>query len=130
MPRSKKKSVSIPHPVVDGLSAHMERGLVNYPSSNAFLVGLARYQLIVGSSHPLTEPISRMHPDDQDIIDDYLLHMAETADFSNKGILLDRIVTRIVGDHESPSSEVVNRLLPHELLKMAKEWKETSCDLG
>lgn len=102
---------------------------MDYPSENAAWIGLARYQLICGKPHPLTEPIARMHPDEQDVIDDFLLEIANRR-LGLKGQLLERLIARVINGDENPSSEVVNRLLPHELLRMAKDWRRGNFDFG
>jgi len=76
MPRSLKKSITVPNPIREGLLAQIEDGTLDYPSENAAWIGLARYQLIVGKPHAITVAIARMHPEDQDVIDDFLLEVA------------------------------------------------------
>lgn len=44
---------------------------------NAAWIGLARYQLLIGKPHPVTAAVARMHADDQDVIDDFLLEVSQ-----------------------------------------------------
>lgn len=124
MSRSSKRSITVPNPVRDAIKSHLSDGTLDYPSENAAWVGLARYHLICGQGHPLTEPIARMHADDQDIIDDFLSWCAENG-HNLKGRLLDNIVRRVQAGKPGMdiSGEKMNTLLPDELLKMAKRWK-------
>ena len=48
------------------------------PIENAAWIGLVRYQLLSAKPHPITSAIARMHPDDQDAIDDFCHHTAVT----------------------------------------------------
>jgi hypothetical protein len=122
MPRSLKKSITVPNPVRDGLVAQMEDGTLDYPSENAAWIGLARYQLLIGKPHPITVAIARMHPDDQDVIDDFLLEVA-TRGLSLRGQFLAHVVRRAVSGTEQPTEQGVTEMVPAELLKMAKAWR-------
>ena len=128
MARSAKRSLTVPHPVRDALQTQIEDGTLNYPSENAAIIGLIRYQLICGKAHPLTEPIARMHPDEQDVIDDFLLAITE-AGLNLKGQFLENLVKQVTAGEDSQSLSVVNQLLPTQLLKMAKQWKAGKLDL-
>ena len=119
MARSSKKSITIPNPVREGLVQQMADGTLDYPSENAAWIGLARYQLLIGKPHPVTATIARMHPDDQDVIDDFLLEAAR-AGLSLKGQLLMRLIREAMGCASSPNEQEVAELVPAELLKMAK----------
>jgi len=54
MSRSTKKSITVPNPVREGLTAQLKAGTLDYPSENAAWIGLARYQLLSGKPHPIT----------------------------------------------------------------------------
>lgn len=122
MSRSVKKSIAIPQPVREGLRAQVKNGLLNYPSENAAWIGLARYQLVIGKPHPLTVAISRMHQDDQDVIDDFLVEVAERG-LTLKGQFLARLIREAIEGSKEPTDQEVTELLPQQLLGMAKEWR-------
>lgn len=126
MARSKKKSVAIPHAILEGLEIQRlgEGGaLRNYPSENAVWVGLGRYQLISGKGHPITEAIAALPPEDQDAIDDFLLALAQ-AGLNLKGSFLDYAIRRaLAGDQDNPTSQDIPPLLAGEILDLAKRWR-------
>ncbi len=124
MARSSKKSITIPNPVREGLVQQMADGTLDYPSENAAWIGLARYQLLIGKPHPVTAAIARMHSDDQDVIDDFLLARARSGE-SLKGQLLTKLIKAAIDGTASPTEQGVAELLPAELLKMAKQWRST-----
>jgi hypothetical protein len=123
MPRSLKKSITVPNPIREGLIAQIQDGTLDYPSENAAWIGLARYQLIVGKPHAITVAIARMHADDQDVIDDFLLEVASRG-LSLKGQFLAHLVREAVTGVDSPGEQEVAGLVPSELLRMAKAWKK------
>ena len=122
MPRSLKRSITVPNPVRDGLLAQLQDGTLDYPSENAAWIGLARYQLLIGKPHPITVAIARMHPDDQDVIDDFLLEVASRG-LSLKGQFLSHVVERAVSGTTDPTEQSVTGMVPGELLRMAKAWR-------
>ena len=122
MPRSLKRSITVPNPVRDGLLAQLQDGTLDYPSENAAWIGLARYQLLIGKPHPITVAIARMHPDDQDVIDDFLLEVA-TRGLSLRGQFLSHVVQRAVSGTGDPNEQTVTEMVPGELLKMARAWR-------
>lgn len=124
MARSSKKSITIPNPVREGLVQQMADGTLDYPSENAAWIGLARYQLLVGKPHPVTAAIARMHSDDQDVIDDFLLARARSGE-SLKSQLLTKLIKAAIDGTDSPTEQAVAELLPAALLRMAK-WRATS----
>ena len=123
MPRSCKKCLTVPNPVRDALVAQVEGGVLDYPSENAAWIGLARYQLLVGKPHPVTAAIARMHADDQDVIDDFLLDISRRG-LSIRGQFLAHIVERAITGAEDPTEQELTALVPAELLAMAKAWRE------
>jgi hypothetical protein len=124
MSRSIKKSIAIPQAVRDGLSSQIESGILDYPSENAAWIGLARYQLLIGKPHPVTVAIARMHQQDQDIIDDFLLEIASRR-LNLRGCLLSRLIHQAIHGCAQPNEQEVGQLVPQELLKMAREWRKT-----
>ena len=69
-----------------------------------------------------TVPIARMHPDDQDVIDDFLLEVA-TRTLSLRGQFLAHVVQRAVSGTGDPNEQAVAEMVPGELLKMARAWR-------
>ncbi len=63
-----------------------------------------------------------MHPDDQDVIDDFLLEVASRG-LSLKGQFLSRVVQRAVSGTTDPTEQSVTGMVPGELLKMARNWR-------
>jgi hypothetical protein len=122
MPRSLKRSITVPNPVREGLLAQLQDGTLDYPSENAAWIGLARYQLLIGKPHPITVAIARMHPDDQDVIDDFLLEVASRG-LSLRGQFLTHVVERAVSGTSDPIEQSVTGMVPAELLKMARAWR-------
>lgn len=121
MPRSTKKSITVPMPIRDGLAHQIKDKTLDYPSENAAWIGLARYQLLIGKPHPVTAAIARMHPEDQDVIDDFLLEAARKG-LSLKGQLLMRLIQQAISGAADPTEQQVAELVPGELLKMARAW--------
>ena len=128
MARSTKKSITVPNPVREGLTQQMADGTLDYPSENAAWIGLARSQLLVGKPHPVTAAIARMHPDDQDVIDDFLLEAARSG-LTLRGQLLLRLIQQAIAGSANPSEQQVAELVPSEVLKMAKRWQRGELDL-
>jgi len=122
MSRSTKKSITVPNPIREGLVIQLKGGILDYPSENAAWIGLVRYQLLSGKPHPITAAIARMHPDDQDVIDDFLLEIAKRG-LTLKGQLLSHLIREALTGTNAPTEQEIANLLPLELLKMAKEWK-------
>ncbi len=123
MSRSTKKSITVPNPVREGLQTQLKGGTLDYPSENAAWIGLARYQLLSGKPHPITSAIARMHPDDQDVIDDFLLEITRLG-LTLKGQLLSHLIRGAISGTNAPTEQEIANLLPQELLKLAREWQK------
>lgn len=124
MPRSSKKSITVPQPIREGLVHQIKDRTLDYPSENSAWIGLARYQLLVGKPHPVTAAIARMHPEDQDVIDDFLLDAASRG-ISLRGQLLMRLIKEAINGSSNPTEQQVADLVPAELLKMARAWRQS-----
>ena len=129
MPRSSKKSITVPNPVREGLVAQIHDGTLAYPSENAAWIGLARYQLLIGKPHPVTAPIARMHSDDQDMIDDFLLDLASRG-LNLRGQFLSRLIRQTMSAGRVAEEQGISELMPHELLKMASEWRKNPANFS
>lgn len=123
MARSTKKSITVPNPVREGLIAQLKDGTLDYPSENSAWIGLARYQLLIGKPHPVTAAIARMHSEDQDVIDDFLLDVAQRG-LTLRGQLLSRMIHQALDGSSGPTEQEISGMLPQELLRMAKEWRK------
>lgn len=123
MSRSEKRSLTIPVPVRAGLRLQLDRSVPDYPSENACWIGLARYQLLYGGPHPITSAIARFHPQDQDLIDDFLLELNERG-LALRGQFMRHIAERVVGGLPEPNPEEIVRLQATEILGVAKRWKD------
>lgn len=122
MARSTKKSITVPNPVREGLVAQINSGTLGYPSENAAWIGLARYQLLIGKPHPVTAAIARMHPEDQDMIDDFLLDLSQRG-LSLRGQFLSHLIRQAIEGCDDPTEQEISGLLPQKLLKLARLWR-------
>lgn len=123
MPRSEKRSLTIPHPVREGLRLQLERGVVAYPSENACWIGLARYQLLHGGAHPITSEIARFHETEQDVIDDFLLELNRRG-HSLAGQFMRHLAERVVAGLPEPDPDQVIRRQAREILDLARRWQQ------
>lgn len=87
--------MTVPNPILGRACGPARDGTLDYPSENAAWIDLARYQFLVGKAHPVSTSIARMLPDDQDIIDDFLLDVASRG-LSLRGQFLAHLVERAV----------------------------------
>jgi len=73
--RSSSKSFKIPVALLDAVDHLRQPGqpLADYPSTNAAIIGLIAYTVAFPRPHELTAGLSRLHPDDQDKVHDFLL---------------------------------------------------------
>jgi hypothetical protein len=123
MARSKKTSLNVPNPLLDGIQLLQDKGIINYPSTNAAIVGLIRYALLKPGPHYITEAISHLHADQQDIIDDFLLEIAQ------RGHSLGRTFLRHAADRASqnlpePDPETIQRTTAGQSLNLALRWQQ------
>lgn len=129
MRKTSAPSITVPNPVCEGLTQQMADGTLDYPSENAAWIGLARYQLLLGQSHPVTTAIARMHPEDQEVIDDFLLDVARSG-ITLRSQLLMRLIQQAIAGSTRPNEQEVATLVPAELLKTAKQWQRGDLKLA
>ena len=98
---SKTRSTKLPYDLAD--AAEMRARQLGYPSWNAYIKGLIRYDLMVQGGHSVTLPIARMRPEEQDKIDAELLERTREGK-GIRGQWLEHAIRRVVG---TPSTEVV-----------------------
>lgn len=91
--RSRNRSVKLPNPLIDAGERRAEA--LGYPSFNAYIAGLIRYDLMVRGGHHVTLPIARMRLEDQDRIDDNLLHL-EARGQGERGVFLEHLIERVM----------------------------------
>lgn len=120
MPATRTRSIRFPIAVHEGLELQLHNGVVGYENVNELHVGLARYQLICGGSHPITEAIARLRKSDQDVIDAFLRECAARG-ISQRGSLLRHL---IAGTHDPSTAEEKAARLPQDLLHLARRWRK------
>ncbi len=126
MSRSTNTSIRIPHPIRDALRHQLTpEGPLDYPSENAMWIGLAQYQLLIGKPHPITQAIAKMGQEDQDLINDFLYHIAMTGE-ALKGSYLTKLIDQAIEGSCEPTSQDVQELLPAELLRVARRWRDAA----
>jgi hypothetical protein len=76
----------------------------------------------------VTAAISRMHADDQDVIDDFLEEIA-TRGLALRGVFLERLIRQAIDGSIEPTCQGTAELVPLELLKLAREWRKTPADV-
>ena len=122
MGRSKKLSLTITQPVAEGMEILQERGQINYRSKNAAHLGLARYALMFPRKHSITEAIDQMHPDMQDVIDDFILEMTD-RELNLGGTWLRHMVDRAMAKLPEPEAESIERITAQQILELAQRWQ-------
>jgi hypothetical protein len=95
---SKTRSTKLPYDLAD--AAEMRAKQLGYPSWNAYIKGLIRYDLMVQGSHSVTLPIAQMRPEDQDRIDAELLDRTREGK-GVRGQWLEHTIRRIAGVSET-----------------------------
>ncbi len=75
--RSASKSFKIPVPLLESVEHLRQPGkpLAEYPSTNAFVIGLIAYAVAFQRPHGLTAALARLPASDQDIVHDFLLYV-------------------------------------------------------
>jgi acetate kinase len=122
MARSIKKSLTITHPLNDGLEKQIADGTIDYPSTNAAHNGLVLYQLLSGKEHPITSKIAYMHADHQDAIHDFARELTERK-LSVMGSFIRRVAERVVAGEAEPDPEEIERKHADQILEWALRWQ-------
>jgi hypothetical protein len=63
-----------------------------------------------------------MHPDDQDVIDDFLLEIGSRG-LSLERQFLSRVVERAVSGTADPTEQSITGMVPGKFLRKAKAWR-------
>lgn len=71
----------------------------------------------------MTQALARLGAEDQDLINDFLHHLAVTGQ-TMKGSYLAKLIERVVEGNPDPLAQDVQGMLPGELLKAAREWRD------
>ena len=95
---SKTRSTKLPFDLAD--AAEMRAKQLGYPSWNAYIKGLIRYDLMVQGEHSVTLPVARMRPEEQDKIDAELLERTREGK-GVRGQWLEHAIRRIAGEATS-----------------------------
>jgi hypothetical protein len=92
------RSTKLPADLAD--AAELRSKQLGYPSWNAYIKGLIRYDLMVQGSHTVTLPVAQMRLEDQDKIDAELL--ARTNEGKGvRGQWLEHAIRRIAGEDKA-----------------------------
>lgn len=89
---SQTRSTKLPAALAD--AAERRAKDLGYPSWNAYIKGLIRYDLLVQGSHTVTLPWASLPLGEQDRIDERLLELTEKG-VGERGQLLGRILERV-----------------------------------
>lgn len=88
---SHTRSTKLPASLAE--AAELRAKALGYPSWNAYIKGLIRYDLLVQGDHTITLPWARCPLDVQDQVDNKLLALTEKGK-GERGQLLKRIMTK------------------------------------
>ena len=88
---------------------------------NAYMVGLARYDLMVCGEHAVTAAIARMAPDEQDHIDDFLFEL-NRRNLKIRGSFLHRLIDDVTARKDLGGQDVSGHVAT-EIYDMAVRWK-------
>lgn len=100
--RSQNRSIRLPNPLIEAGERRAQD--LGYPSFNAYVAGLIRYDLMVRGKHHVTLPIARMRLEEQDKIDDHLLEIEENGE-GERGVFLEHLIERCLENGSKISGE-------------------------
>jgi hypothetical protein len=86
---SRARSLKLPPDLSE--VAELRAKALGYPSLNAYLCGLIRYDALVQGPHSITLPIAQQRPEQRDCYDAKLLELSKRG-VGERGQLLKRIV--------------------------------------
>ena len=89
---SQTRSTKLPPDLAE--VAELRAKALGYPSWNAYIKGLIRYDALVQGPHTMTQPWAALPLDQQDAIDAKLLRQTK-AGVGERGQLLTRILERV-----------------------------------
>jgi len=89
---SQTRSTKLPSALAEAAEHRAKK--LGYPSWNAYIKGLIRYDLLVQGEHTITLPWAALPLDEQDKIDLRLLELTERG-VGQRGQLLSRLMERI-----------------------------------
>lgn len=72
---------------------------LKYPSWNAYIKALVRYDLMIQGEHTVTRPICHLRPEDQDNVDAELLELTKAGN-GVRGQWLEHAIRRVTGLEE------------------------------
>lgn len=122
MPRSAKKSISIPHPLLEALEKQLADGILDYPSVNAAINGLLLYQAISRKPHPITSRIAYMHTGHQDAIHDFFAEVNERG-LAPSGSFNRRVAERVAAGEPEPDPDSIELKQADQILEWALRWQ-------
>lgn len=99
--RSRTRSVKLPHDLIDACERRARD--LGYPSLNAYVIALMRYDLMVRGPHHVTLPIARMPLAEQDNIDARLLEL-EKQGKGERGVFFEHLIRRMQGETADPNA--------------------------
>lgn len=102
--RSKNRSIRLPNPLIE--AGDRRANDLGYPSFNAYMAALIRYDLMVRGPHHVTLPIARMRLEDQDKIDDRLLEIEQSGQ-GQRGIFLEHLIERTIANGMPPTGDAI-----------------------
>lgn len=123
MARSSRRSIAVPHPLVEGLALQLERRVIDYPSENAAINGLILYQLLSAKEHSITSRIAYLHPAMQDAVHDFALEL-NVRGLSLMGSFIRRVAERVVAGENEPDPDKVIKLHADQILDWAQRWQQ------
>jgi len=118
--RSTMFSLRLPVVILDAVKKRAKQ--LGYQSLTAYIVGLIRYDLMIGKDHPATVEIARQREEDQDAIDDELVRMYEKGE-SLKGQYFENTIRDAVKSL-AEGKEIAKTKITEELLRRVRSRKK------
>lgn len=109
---SHTRSIKLPPDLAEAIEIRAKQA--GYASTNAYVKGLLRYDLLVQGDHSVTLPISQSRPEEQDEVDAKLLRLTK-AGKGERGQLLSHIVRKIAGGNADEVLKALPKKVSDEL---------------